>query len=531
MSVGRPVATVGGFTFASRILGLIRDVAFAAILGAGPVAEAFFVAFRLPNLFRRLFAEGAFSVAFVPLFTRKLNAEGAEAAREFAENAMSVLAAVLLVLTLVAQVTMPWFIYAVAWGFADRPEVFDQAVVFSRIAFPYLLFISLVALFAGVLNALERFAVAAAAPIALNILLIGGLLLAEPLGWAPGYAVAWAVPVAGIAQLLMVAVAARQAGMRLRVRRPRLTPDTKRMLTVATPAALASGVYQINLLVGTLIASFFPGAVAWLQYADRIYQLPLGVVGIALSVVLLPELSRRLATGDAERARNSFSRSIEIALALAVPSAIGLLIIPDVIILVLFQHGAFTASDTEATALAVLLFGLGLPAFMVGKVYSSAFFAREDTRRPLRYATIAFTLNTILAAAGAVVWGFLAIPVATSLSAWLLVWLLARASRDMPETKFDEGLRRRLPRLILASVVMGVAVLLVRLLMLDTIAHVWWRYPALAALVIVGVVVYGGVGLASGAFDLKLMRSAFTRSGGNGREAAASGTDSQAPGS
>ncbi len=500
MSVARPVATVGGYTFASRILGLVRDVAFAAILGAGPVAEAFIVAFRLPNLFRRLFAEGAFAVAFVPMFARRLEQEGSDAAQAFAERILAALGATLLVVTLVGQAAMPWLIYLVAWGFSERPETFDLAVVYSRIAFPYLLFISLTAFFSGLLNALRRFAAAAAAPILLNVLLIGALALAALGVWPPGHALAWAVPVAGILQMSLVAWAARRAGMTLRLRRPRLDPDTRRLLVLALPAALAAGVYQINLLVGTLIASFFPGAVAWLQYADRLYQLPLGVVGIALSVVLLPELARRLGASDASGARESFCRAVEIAVAFGAPSAVALAVIPEPIIAVLFERGAFLADDTRATALSLLLFALGLPAFMLGKVYASAFFAREDTRRPLRYATIAFTTNTILAAAGAVVWGYPAIPAATSIAAWLLLALLAIGSREHAETSPDEGLRKRVPRVLAASLIMGVLLFLAENLLQAAIDDPILRYPALAFLVAGGALVYGGTGLIFGAF-------------------------------
>ena len=511
MSVARPVVTVGTLTLASRVCGMGRDVLFAAVLGTGPVAEAFFVAFRLPNLFRRLFAEGAFAVAFVPIFARRLKTDGEEAAQEFAADALSMLASVLLVLTLFAQFAMPWLVYALAWGFAERAETFTLTVVFSRIAFPYLFFISLVALFAGVLNALRRFAAAAAAPILLNASLIAALVLAAAADLPAGHAVSWAVPCAGVLQLGLVAWSARRAGLRLQLRRPRLTPGVVRLLKVALPAAIASGVYQINLVVGTLIASFFAGAVAWLQYADRLYQLPLGVVAVALSVVLLPDLASRLAGGDKQGARDSFCRSIEICLAIGLPAAIALAVIPTPVIGVLFERGAFGPDDTRETAQALFLFALGLPAFMLSKLYAASFFAREDTRRPLRYACVAFSVNTVLAVAGAFEFGYLAVPAATSLSAWLMLALLAVGSRHFAEIRPDAALRRRAPRAALAGIAMGAALWAIEAALGESLREPLVRYGALAALVGGGFLVYAGLGLGIGAFNAAAIRSALRR--------------------
>ena len=514
MSLLPPVATVGGLTLASRVLGFIRDIAFAAILGTGPTAEAFFVAFRLPNLFRSLFAEGAFNVAFVPIFTRILKGGGPERARDFAEEALSALATTLLALVLLAQLLMPWLIYGIAGGFADRPEVFAQSVVFSRIAFPYLLFISLAALFGGMLNALGRFAAAAAAPILLNLVMIGALAWSATLSTPAGLAVSWGVPLAGILQLLLVAGAARRAGMGLRLRRPRLGPDGRRLLTVAAPAALTSGVYQLHLLISTLVASFFPGAVAWLQYADRLYQLPLGVVGVALSVVLLPELARRLEAGDTVEARNSFSRSLETALAVSVPSAVALAAVPVSLIGTLFERGAFGPADTAITASALALFAVGLPAFMLAKIYASVFFAHEDTRRPLYYAGTGFALNALLAAGGAPIWGFLAIPAATSISAWFALALFIRGARRLKETKPDAAFRRRAPRAVAAALAMGAIILAAELAMAGMFADPILRYLALVLLVAGGLVSYGVIGHFCGGLDLAAIRQMMRRGRG-----------------
>lgn len=514
MSLGRAFATVSSLTLLSRCTGLARDVAIAAALGSGPVAEAFFVALRIPNLFRRLFAEGAFAVAFVPMFSRRLESEGRYGARDFAERALAALAAALLAITAAGHAAMPWLIYAFAGGFADRPETLDLATLYARITFPYLLLVSLTAFFSGVLNALRRFAAAAAAPVLLNLCMIGGISLAAAGDQDPGAFLAWSVPVAGVLQLLLVAVAAGRAGMRLGLRKPRIDPDVRRLLTLAAPAALAAGVYQINLLVGTLVASFFAGAVAWLQYADRLYQLPLGVVGVALGVVLLPELSRRIAAGDDEGARDSLCRSVEIAAAFSVPSTVALLLIPGPVVSVLFERGAFAAGDTRETALVLALFATGLPAYMLGKIYASVFFAREDTRTPTRLAAATFALNTALAVGGAALFNHLAIPVATSIAAWLLLGLLIRAGRHFDELRPDGALLRRLPRIAVASLVMGAALLALREALAPALVHDPHRYAALAALVLGGMAVYGGCGLATGAFRIADIRGALVASRG-----------------
>lgn len=520
MSLSRPVVTVGGLTLVSRLFGLLREVAMAAILGAGPVAEAFIVAFRLPNLFRRLFAEGALTVAFVPMFARKLETEGQELAIDFFERTLAVLTTALIAITLVFLAAMPWAIYLLAGGFAERAETLDLTVLYARIAFPYLLLISLTGLLSGVLNAFRRFAAAAAAPILLNFAMIGALLLAEIAGHQPGLALAWAVPVAGLLQLLLVIGSARQIGVRLRWRRSRLDADIGRLVRLAAPTAFAAGVHQVNILAGTLIASFFAGAIAWLQYADRLYQLPLGVVGVALGVVLLPDLSRRLSADDQEGARYSFSRATEIGVALATPAAVGLAAIPESIVSTLFERGAFTAADTRETAMAVVLYALGLPAFVLGKVYASAFFAREDTRRPVRYASFAFALNTALAAAGALIWGYLAIPAATSLSAWILLGLLVRGARHHMEARPDASLRRRFPRILIASATMGGLLVLADHYLASAVADPTLRYPALAILVGGGLAVYAGAGSAIGAFRLsEILATLRPRRGGNAIEA------------
>ncbi|NJM33636.1 MAG: murein biosynthesis integral membrane protein MurJ, partial [Rhodomicrobium sp.] len=330
MKLYRSIATVSGFTAISRLLGFVRDMLIAAVLGAGLVADAFFVAFRLPNLFRSLFAEGAFNSAFVPLFTKRLKEDGMETARRFAEEALAVLLFALLFVTIAAEIAMPWLVSFIAPGFADNPEKFDLAVLLTRITFPYLFCMSLTALSAGLLNAMGRFAAAAAAPILLNVITIGAMILAASfhLYNQPEAAMilAWAVTVAGFTQLALLAIMARRQGMDLGFRIPRLTPGVRRLFTLAGPGVVTAGITQINLFIGTMIASLAEGAVSYLYYADRINQLPLGIVGIAIGVVLLPELSQKLAADNPGSAMHSHNRALEFALLLTLPAAAALVI-------------------------------------------------------------------------------------------------------------------------------------------------------------------------------------------------------------
>ncbi|PWE26562.1 murein biosynthesis integral membrane protein MurJ [Pararhodobacter marinus] len=502
-------ATVGGWTLASRILGFVRDAWIAAVLGTGPAAQAFIVAFSLPNMFRRFFAEGAFNTAFVPMFSKKY--EAGDNPGHFAREAMSGLATLVLALTLLAQVFMPWLVLLMASGFAGD-ERFDLAVDYGRIAFPYILFISLAALASGVLNATGRFAAAAAAPVLLNIIFVATLWLVPVMGWDPGLAITWAVPVAGIAQFALVWEAARRAGITLAPRLPRLSPEMKRLAIIAAPAMLAGGVVQINLLVGRQVSSYFGDAVAWLYNADRLYQLPLGVVAIAIGVVLLPDLSRRLKGGDAEGSRHSYSRATEFALALTIPSAVALVVAAVPLTSALFERGRFGPEDTAATALAVAVYGIGLPAFVLQKVLQPLFFAREDTRRPFNYAVVSMLVNAALAIGLAPLIGYIAAAVATSAAGWVMVWQLWRGSRGMGEAaQFDTRLRARAPRIVAAAAIMGAAVWGVIQLLDPMLQMQGWRYLAVLAMVLSGIVVYFGVGALIGAFRLSDFRSAMKR--------------------
>ncbi len=501
--------TVGGWTLGSRIVGFVRDMMMAAYLGTGPVAEAFFVAFSLPNMFRRFFAEGAFNMAFVPMFAKKY--EGKEDAEGFARDAYWGLASVLIVFTLVGMLAMPLLVLAMAAGFWGD-ERFDLAVDFGLISFPYILFISLTALLSGVLNATGRFMATAAVPILMNALFIAAIWLALWRDWPMGTTLAWTVPITGVAQLGMTWIAARRAGFSFRFRWPRLTPDLRRLAIIAAPAVLAGGVVQVNLIVGRQVASFTEGAIAWLNYADRLYQLPLGVVGIAVGVVLLPELSRKLRAGDSAGGRASFNRATEFALALTLPAAVALVVIAVPLVAVLFGRGEWTGTDTRNTAIALAIYGAGLPAFVLHKVLQPLYYAREDTRSPFRFAVVSMVVNAVLAVGLMPLIGFAAAALGTTLAAWAMVAQLWLGSRGMGEAaQFDDRFRERIGRIVLAALLMGACLLGGAALLDPWLAAPGLRYAALGLLVALGIVSYFGLGALVGAFRVSDFRTALRR--------------------
>ncbi len=513
MALLRSIATVGGYTMISRVLGFARDILIAAMLGAGPVADAFFVAFKLPNFFRRLFAEGAFNAAFVPLFTARLTEDGLPAARRFAAEALSVLVVTLLVFVTLLQIFMPLLMYVFAPGFATDPEKFQLAVELARITFPYLLFISLVAQLGGVLNSLGRFAAAAATPILLNLFLIGALLALTPWVATPGHALAWGVAGGGIAQFLWLINACRRAGMSFRLPRPRLTPRVRRLLRLMLPGVLGAGVVQINLFIDIVIASLLPtGAISFLYYADRVNQLPLGVVGVAVGTALLPLLSRQLRSGEEAAARDSMNRAVEFALLLSVPGAAALMVIAGPIVSVLFERGAFDGTSSSATALALMAYAAGLPAYVLIKVVAPGFFAREDTTSPVRIAVLCVGVNLVLNLTLIHVLAHVGIALATALAAWLNAGLLMHKLTRRYNHQADQRLRRRIPRIAAAALVMAAGLALAAHWLAPLLAGATpSRILALATLIGGGLVLYGAAVLVFGAASIGDVRRLLDR--------------------
>ncbi|MBP2303097.1 murein biosynthesis integral membrane protein MurJ [Azospirillum picis] len=511
MNFARAIATVGGLTLLSRLAGFARDILTAAVLGAGPVADAFFVALKLPNLFRRLFAEGAFGVAFVPLFAAELQTRGRAAAIRFAEEALALLLTMLLPFTVAAIVAMPWLMHGLAPGFVDDPAKFGLAVDMARLTFPYLALVSLVALLGGVLNALDRFGPFAAAPIAFNLTLVAALLIAPRLGLEPGRAMAAAVTLSGAVQVGWMAWACRRAGVTLRLRMPRMTEGMRRLFRLIGPGALGAGVMQINLFVNILLASLLPsGSVSFLYYADRLNQMPLGVIGIAIGTALLPVLARHAAAGDDRMVRHYLSRALEFSLLLGLPAAVALGVAGEPIVAVLFQRGAFGPAEAQATAMALAAYAVGIPAYVIVKSLNAAFFARHDTTTPVRVAVVVTVATAVLALALMPWLEHVGIALSTGLTAWLDVALLVVAMRRRGLFDLDERLKRRAPRIAVAAAGMGAALLLGCWLLAPWLAApaTAVRFAALALLVGGGAAAFGLLAVLLGGAsvgDLKAM--------------------------
>ena len=468
----KSMVTVSGLTMFSRVLGFARQLLLAGLVGASgtPVADAFNVAFRLPNLFRRLLAEGAFQAAFIPLFQGKHTDGGLDEARRFAEDILAWLVVILTALSAAVMIFTPLFVSILATGFRDDPERFGMTVGYVRIMFPYLACMSIVGLYGGMLNALERFAAAAAAPVFLNVALIAGLLLyAEQSPEDIGRAAAWSVMVGGILQLVMLVYAGMRSELLLRLRLPRITRSVARLVVLGTPGFIAAGALQINLIVGTNVASRQAGANSWLAYADQLYQLPLTIIGIALGIILMPTISRSVKSGDHKGAVRTLNRGIEIALFFALPAA-ALIVIPDRLCAALFQdlagdvtrvigagRSAFNDTDVSQTGAALMLFGCGLPAFVLQKVLAAALLAREDTKTPMKFALVGIALNAIISISLFPVIGFLSVPLGTICASWTEVTLLstglARRGHLAPGARFVT----RTLRVVLTAIALGAA--------------------------------------------------------------------------
>ena len=518
MSIIKSAATVGGFTMISRVLGFVRDVLIAAMVGTGPIAEAFVIAFRIPNLFRRLFGEGAFNAAFVPLFSKQLEHEGQGPAVKFAEEALAGLVLVLLIFSAIAITFMPWLAYIQAPGFADDTVKFDLTVLMSRIAFPYLAFMSVTAMLGGILNSLHRFTAAAAAPVLLNIIMIAVMSVLTFGGWKAdaqtGKIMVWAVSAGGVAQLTMLWIAVRRAGIKLRIVRPRYTPGVKRLVELGIPGVIAGGIAQINLVISTAFASMQDGAAPWLYYADRVYQLPLGVVGVAIGIVLLPELSRQLRAGNLQAVEESQNRALEFSLFLTVPAAIALMAMPRPIIQVLFERGAFNANDTTAAALALGAFAAGLPAFVLIKIFSPGFFAREDTKTPMYFAGIGVTVNIVMAFILFEYFSHVGIAMAASIAAWVNAGFLGVVLTKRGFFKSDKRLRKNLVLMLINSLIMGAVLLIMNNYVFDYFNAqntFLFRLGLLGIMVVVGAGIYFVICHFTGVFKLNDFKSAFRR--------------------
>ncbi|HWA48331.1 MAG TPA: murein biosynthesis integral membrane protein MurJ [Dongiaceae bacterium] len=504
----RSVLNVGLMTLASRVLGFVRDVLIAAFLGTGFAADAWFVATRLPNLFRRLFAEGAFNSAFVPMFSGRLEQGGPAVARGFAERTLSSMLAFMLLLTVASEIFMPLLILVFAPGFAADTEKFALTVLLTSLCFPYLLYMFLAALLGGILNSLHHFVHAAAAPILLNVVLTLGLVFVAPHVEQPALVLAWGETLAGLLQFLWLYIVAARLGYGLRLRWPSFNAEIRQVVKLMVPGLVSGGLAQISIMIATILASLQDQAVSYLSYADRLYQLPLALIGAAIGVVLLPVLSRAIRGGREAEAMAAFNRSIEFALLLILPSSVGLIIAAEPIVRVLYERGAFTPEAAHNTALALMAISLGLPAFVLNKALQPGFFAREDTVTPFKFSVATILLD--IAICLSLFWylsrwqiGFVGIALGTAGAAWVNCALLYARLRKLGHLKLDQRLKRNLPRMALANIVMAGALVGGQYLIGDRLSGgEVERTVALVILVGAAAVIYFAVIVATGAYTL-----------------------------
>ncbi|WP_340587411.1 murein biosynthesis integral membrane protein MurJ [Erythrobacter alti] len=504
MSLLKNVGTIGGLTMVSRVAGMVREMIFSRVLGASEVTDAWFQALIIPNVFRRLFAEGAFSAAFVPMFSKRLHkdgeagADGLEEARSFSNDVISVFVPALIALTAILEIAMP----GVIWLLSDKPvnpTEFDYSVDFARIMFPYILLVSVVTLLTGMLNSVSRFGPGASFPIILNFVLIGTLLAIEYLGIGGGdvvtmgYIVAWAIPVAGVIQLAWLVYWAHVEGFRPRwISRPRLTPEVKRLGIIALPAAIGGGAYQINTLLQVYFLNQLEGsAVSWMNYADRLNQLPLGIIGIALSTAILPTLSKFIGAKDNAGAARIQSNAIELGMLLTLPAAVALSVCAVPFITIIFGGGRFDANDAAMTGGVLAVLVAGLPAYVLVKVLVPSFYARSDTRTPVYAAFAALAVFIAFNIAFLHRFGVEGVAAASAVGAWLNAAILYIVLQARGYYRVDAPLLGRLARQIIAATAMGAALFYARDLLTSIYElHLIIQLLALGALVALAVIVY-----------------------------------------
>jgi putative peptidoglycan lipid II flippase len=451
-------AIYSGLTLVSRFMGFARDLAVSYRMGASatPAADAYNAALAFPNLFRRFFAEGAFAAAFVPAYAKSLQRDGEEVADILAADAMATLAAATIIITIVCQLAMPWLMMLISPGFGWGTEKYKLAVLLTQITMPYLPCMAIVAHLSGVLNARDRFILSAGAPVLLNIATLAFIL---PQATAVG-AATWGsvgVIVAGVAQAALLTWGVNKSGAKVHWRLPRLTPEVKALIGKAIPGALAASATQVNIFISGNLASHVPGGRSWLATADRLYQLPLGLVGVAIGVALLPRLSRAVNTGDGDDAQTAMDQAITLAMALTIPAAAALVAMPGFLSDALYTRGQFTPFDASQTASALFFYGLGTPAFVLQQLYSRAFFARGDTKSPMRFALISVAMNIGLGILLFNLVGVKGIAAATAVASWINVSQMAFGLSRKGHYNPSLQTWSRVARILAASLVMGLA--------------------------------------------------------------------------
>ena len=454
MNLIKSTGTFSFFTIISRLLGYLRDILIAIFLGAGPLADAFFVAFRIPNTFRRLFSEGTFNAAFVPSYAAELS-NGKDNAEKFATNIFSLLMLSLFSLVLIIEIFMPYFVFLIAPGFSGNQEKIELAINLTRITFPFLFFISLASFFSAIMNSHNRFAVAAAAPVILNFFLISVLFYGGFLGDKLVYYLSYAVTLAGIAQFIYLYFYVKKFYIPKFIYKFSIDEKIKSFFSKLLPSIFSSGVTQINILVGTIIASFQASAVSYLYYADRIYQINLAIAGIAIGTVILPQLSKYVNSNENEKITLIQNKALEFSLFLSLPASIALLIASEEIISALFGYGTFNELSVKNSSNALFYFAFGLPAFSLIKVFSSFYFSRHNTKLPFYISLVSVFLNILISIIFFKKVGFIIIPIATSISSWFNSILLFIFLKKDNFFNFNSIFISRFLKILISSFVMG----------------------------------------------------------------------------
>ena len=455
MNLIKSTGTFSFFTIISRLLGYLRDILIAVFLGTGPLADAFFVAFRIPNTFRRLFSEGTFNAAFVPSYATELS-QGKEQSSEFANNVFNLLILGLFFLVIIIEIFMPTFVFLIAPGFEGDNQKMDLAINLTRITFPFLFFISLASFFSAILNSHNRFAVAAATPIILNLMLIGVLFYGSFLNDKLVFYLSYVVTLSGIIQLIFLYIFVKKFYQPKITLKIKINEKVKKFFKKLLPSIFSSGVTQINILVGTIIASFQTSAVSYLYYADRIYQINLAIAGIAIGAVILPQLSRYIQNNQKEEIMLIQNKALELSLFLSIPATIALLIGSEQIVSALFGYGSFEENGVKNSAKALFYFSLGLPAFSLIKVFSSFFFARHNTKIPFYISLISVLLNITISVFYFKTIGFIIIPIATSISSWFNAIILFFFLKKKKLFDFNLVFMKRFIRILIAAIIMGI---------------------------------------------------------------------------
>ena len=454
MNLIKSTSTFSFFTIVSRLLGYVRDILIAVFLGTGPVADAFFIAFRIPNTFRRLFSEGTFNAAFVPSYSSLLHKK--KQAENFANNIFNLLVVGLLFLVFVIEILMPLFVFLIAPGFDEDSQKMQLAITLTRITFPFLLFISLASFFSAILNTHNKFAVASATPIILNILLIGVLFFGKVLNDQLVYYLSYAVTISGVLQFIFLYFFIKKYfSLKLKLY-TKIDKKVKIFFKKLLPSIFSSGVTQINILVGTIIASFQTSAVSYLYYADRIYQINLAIAGIAIGTIILPQLSKHVQNNKKEKINLIQNKALELSLFLSIPAAIALLIASEEIISSLFGYGSFDEGSVKNSARALFYFAIGLPAFSLIKVFSTFFFARHNTKIPFYISLVSVLLNILISIYFFKEIGFLIIPIATTISSWFNAISLFILLKQRKLFSFNLIFIDRLIKILVASILMGI---------------------------------------------------------------------------